>query len=148
MNRTETSRIFRPLFSSISKGQDIQFLGFLFVVSGIIDLFWILSYPEYALKVFGTTFDGWAGELVKFQHPLIHWTIGYGFWQRRLWAWWGYLGYLLMACASETINQVVLGFNSTRTAMIIISLLFGAYIVARKCIFFPKSSINQPLASP
>jgi hypothetical protein len=114
---------------------DIQVLGILFIVSGGIDLIWIMSYPDYALKVFGTTFDGWAGELVKYQHPFFHWAIGWGFWRKRLWAWWGYLGYLLLACASETVNQWVLGFNTTRTSMILVSLLFGVYIVARHRVF-------------
>ncbi len=116
-------------------GTDIKILGILFFVSGIIDLFWILSYPEYALKVFGTTFEGWAGILVKYQHPVIHWAIGYGFWHTRRWAYWGYLSYLGIACLSETVNQVVLGFHSTRTTMIVISLVFGTYIVARRNIF-------------
>ena len=116
-------------------GTDIRIFGILFVVAGITDLIWILSYPEYALKVFGTTFAGWTGVFVKYQHPVIHWMIGYGFWHRRRWALWGYLAYLLMACLSETVNQVVFSFNATRTTMIMVSLVFGTYIVARRNVF-------------
>jgi uncharacterized membrane protein (DUF2068 family) len=133
--------------SLLSRGTDIKILGILFVLSGGIDFFWILSYPEYSLKVFGTTFDEWAGALVKYQHPVIHWIIGYGFWNLRRWSFWGYLAYLGLACLSETINQVVLGFNSTRTTMIIVSLLFGTYIVARRHVFDPKPRITQSFVS-
>jgi len=121
-------------------GQDIKILGLLFLISGCLDLLWILSYPEYALNVFGTTFSGWAGEVVKFQHPLIHWLIGYGFWQTRRWAFWSYLGYLTLACLSEVINQLMLGFHHTRTTMIVVSLVFGAYIIARQQVFIPDSN--------
>lgn len=131
--------------SLLSRGLDIKILGSLFVLSGGIDFFWILAYPDYALKIFGTTFDGWAGALVKYQHPVIHWIIGYGFWNLRRWSFWGYLAYLGLACLSETINQVVLGFNSTRTTMIIVSLLFGAYIVTRRNIFHFKQTLHKPL---
>ena len=121
--------------SKPGSGTDIRALGILFVVAGVADLIWILSYPDYALKVFGTTFGGWTGVFVKYQHPVIHWAIGYGFWRRRRWALWGYLAYLLIACLSETINQVVFGFHATRTIMIILSLVFGTYIVARRNVF-------------
>jgi len=124
-------------------GYDIKILGLLFLFSGCIDLVWIFSYPEYALKVFGTTFSGWAGEAVKYQHPIIHWFIGYGFWNTRRWAFWSYLGYLTLACFSEVINQFVLGFHQTRTTMIIISLLFGAYIIMRQQVFIPRR--NTPV---
>ena len=130
--------------SRLASGIDIKILGILFLLSGVFDLVWIISYPEYALKVFGTTFNGWAGALVKYQHPLIHWAIGYGFWKLKGWAFWGYLGYLGLACLSETVNQLVLGFNTTRTTMIIISLLFGTYIVIRKNVFSSIHVFNQP----
>ncbi len=119
----------------LSSGADIKTLGLLFLVSGVIDFLWILSYPEYALKVFGTTFSGWARALVKFQHPSIHWAIGFGFWKKRWWAYVTYLVYLFLACLSETITQVIDGYHPTRTTMIMISLLFGVYIVSRRKVF-------------
>ncbi|MGB0910015.1 MAG: hypothetical protein ACPGYT_06605 [Nitrospirales bacterium] len=119
----------------LPSGNDIRVLGILFLVSGIIDFLWIVSYPDYALKVFGTTFIGWKGALVKYQHPLIHWAIGYGFWHRQRWAYISYLAYLGLACASEITTQVVEGYHSTRTTMIIVSLIFGLYIFSRRHIF-------------
>jgi len=53
-------------------GWDIRVFGILLVVAGVFDLVWISAYPNYALKVFGTTFEGVTGEIVKYQHPLIH----------------------------------------------------------------------------
>lgn len=123
---------------------DIRMLGILFVVSGLIDLLWILSYPDYALKVFGTTFGGWVGEAVKLQHPLIHVVIGLGFFTTRRWALWGYLAYLALACASEIVTQVVVGFHPVRMTMILISLAFAAYVVARRHAFHS----NEPHEAP
>ena len=123
------------LFAS---GNDIRILGVLFVISGIIDLFWIMAYPEYSLKVFGTTFSGWIGEFVKYQHPAIHLAIGYGFWRTERWAFFAYLLYLTLACFSEIVTQTVEGYHSTRTTMIIVSLLFGLYIVLRRKVFRPS----------
>jgi len=118
-----------------SPGLDIRTLGGLFILAGCVDLFWILSYPHYALKVFGTTFTGITGELIKLQHPVIHWIIGYGFIKTRPWAYIAFLLYLGLACVSELTTQVVEGYHPLRTTMIVISLLFGGYIVARRNIF-------------
>ena len=126
--RSRTAHVF-------AHGHDIRIVGILFLISGTIDLLWILSYPEYALKVFGTTFTGIAGALVKYQHPVIHWAIGYGFWRRQRWSYFAYLAYLCFACASEITTQFVEGYHPTRTTMIVVSLLFGLYIFSRRRIF-------------
>ncbi|MEC9005477.1 MAG: hypothetical protein VX564_00945 [Nitrospirota bacterium] len=141
MNTLEAKQNKKSFAFLNSRGKDIKILGLVFVISGFIDLIWILSYPEYTLKIFGTTFEGWVGALVKFQHPIIHWAIGYGFWHQRHWAFLGYLVYLVLACLSEVTNQLILGFNEIRASMIIASLLFGAYIVARRNVF----QINKKL---
>lgn len=119
----------------LKRGEDIRVLGLLFVLSGVIDLIWILSYPDYSLKVFGTTFSGWAGMLVKYQHPVIHWVIGYGFWYKCRWAYLTYLAYLALACSSETVTQLLEGYHPVRTTMIFVSLLFGLYIITRRSVF-------------
>lgn len=49
------------------------------MVAGGFDLVWISAYPNYALKMLGTTIEGVTGEIVKYQHPLIHWVLGYSF---------------------------------------------------------------------
>ncbi|GJL57131.1 MAG: hypothetical protein NPIRA02_42630 [Nitrospirales bacterium] len=135
---------FRKFFSD---GRDIRILGVLFVISGTIDLFWIMSYPDYALKVYGTTFDGWRGAFVKYQHPIIHWAIGYGFWYRQRWAYWAYLAYLMLACLSEITTQMVEGYHPTRITMIIVSLLFGAYIISRRNGFESSNTVTANIYS-
>lgn len=116
----------------MDQGADIRALGLLFIVSGTIDAGWILAYPDSALKVFGAQSGGWAGWLVKLQHPLIHWLIGWGFFRRRCWAYLTYLLYLALACASEITTQLVGGYHPVRTVMIVLSLLFAAYVVSRR----------------
>jgi hypothetical protein len=132
----------RPLRHFLSQGRDIQIFGMLLLLAGTLDFMWIAAYPHYALKVFGTTFSGWAGEFVKYQHPFIHWALGYGFLKRHLWAFWGYLIYLGLGCLSELATQIVEGFHPTRTIMILISLLFGSYIFQRRSVFLSSSPSN------
>jgi len=117
------------------KAWDIRIFGILLVVAGVFDFLWISAYPNYALKVFGTTFEGVTGEIVKYQHPLIHVLLGYGFWRQRRWAFYGYLLYLALGCLSEVVTQLMGGFHSTRTTMIVISLVFGSYIMLRRSAF-------------
>ena len=131
----QTIALGKRLQSLKCSGLDVRLLGVLFVLAGVLDLAWILSYPNYALKVFGTTFTGLAGEFVKLQHPVIHVAIGVGFLLMRRWAYWGYLVYLALACASEIVTQVVLGYHPVRTAMILISLAFATYVVLRRQVF-------------
>jgi hypothetical protein len=109
----------------------------------VFDLIWISAYPNYALKVFGSSFEGVIGAFVKFQHPLIHGLLGYGFWRQRLWAFYGYLFYLALGCLSEVVTQLVGGFHSTRTTMIVVSLVVGSYIVYRRSAFHPSTQPAQ-----
>ena len=122
---------------------DIRIFGLLLVVAGAIDLIWISAYPNYALTVFGSTFGGMTGEFVKYQHPLIHGLLGYGFWKQRLWAFYGYLFYLAVGCLSEVVTQLVVGFHATRTTMIGISLVVGSYIVYRRSAFHRSTQPAQ-----
>lgn len=121
-------------------GADIRAFGLLFVLSGAIDLAWIVSYPAYALTVFGLRFDGAVGWAVKLQHPVIHGMIGWGFFRLRRWALWVYGAYLGLACASEIVTQLVDGYHPLRTSMILLSGLFAGYVVARRRVF-----VEQPL---
>ena len=53
--KVETKHLFSPFWKN---GWDIRIFGILLVVAGVFDLVWISAYPNYALKVFGTTFEG------------------------------------------------------------------------------------------
>lgn len=136
-----SSKVAAPLLSSVgggsmrrgwAAGADIRCFGWLLVLSGLIDLVWILAYPEYALTVFGRTFTGWIGWGVKLQHPVIHWVIGYGFARVRRWALWAYLVYLAIAVVSEIVTQVVGGWHSVRMTMMTVSVAMATYLWARR----------------
>ena len=144
MSVIHTARTGQKLHRAIQDAVDIRVLGGLFILSGALDFAWILSYPDYALKVFGTTFSGWTGMFVKLQHPVIHVAIGLGFLWTRRWAFWIYLGYLVLACASEIVTQLVQGYHPVRTSMVVISLAFGAYIVARRDAFQRRTRTTSP----
>ncbi len=116
-------------------GADIRAFGLLFVLSGAIDLAWIVSYPGYALSVFGMRFDGAVGWAVKLQHPVLHGMIGWGFFRLRRWALWLYGVYLGLACTSEIVTQLVGGYHLLRTSMILLSGLFAGYVFARRRVF-------------
>ncbi len=123
------------LSSLLDRKIDLQAFGLLMAISGAVDLVWSMSYPDYALKVFGATFSGWAGWMVKYQHPVIHVAIGIGFIKARLWALGVYLAYLALACTSEVVTQLVEGYHPLRTGLILVSLTVGAYLVARRHAF-------------
>lgn len=117
---------------ALAAGADLRLFGWLLAISGIVDLCWILLYPDYALKVFGRTFTGWLGWAVKLQHPIIHWAIGYGFARTHRWALWTYLVYLAVAVLSEIITQVVGGWHQVRLTMMSVSLLVAGYLWMRR----------------
>ena len=110
--------------------------------AGSMDLLWIVAYPDYALKVFGATFGGITGAFVKYQHPIIHWVLGYGFFTRTRWALFGYLAYLGLGCLSELTTQLVEGYHFTRTTLIFVSLIFGVYVFLRRAVF---TSLAPPI---
>ena len=122
-------------FTSWKQGRDIQIFGILLIFAGSFDLIWIAAYPDYSLKVFGATYDGIIGTLVKYQHPIIHWLLGYGFFKRLSWAFFGYLAYLVIGRLSELTTQIIEEYHSTRTTMIFVSLIFGIYILLRRQVF-------------
>lgn len=136
---------FRPSTQPFWKqGRDIQILGYVLILAGIIDFFWIASYPDYSLKVFGTTFGGLTGEAIKYQHPVIHWILGYGFVIKRRWALLGYLAYLALGCLSELTTMFIEGFHPTRATMILITLIFSAYVFFRRSVF--SHQLSPPAA--
>ena len=153
-DQTTQSRAFSPsasqsaVFTSWKQGRDIQIFGILLIFAGSMDLIWITAYPDYQLKVFGTTFTGIAGVMVKYQHPVIHWILGYGFFRRQYWAFCGYLIYLVLGCFSEISTQLIEGYHSTRTTMIIISLIFGMYVLVRRYVFSYQQGVRHVLIIP
>ncbi len=121
-------------------GRDIKLLGGLFLIVGLFDLVIIALYPEYDLKVFGTTLNGPLGLLIKLQSPALHLAIGYGFLFLRPWAWGLSLAYAGFGIASEAMNQMAWGFNAIRSTFMATTLLFAGYLVWRRTVFADDDS--------
>jgi hypothetical protein len=133
--RFETGQPVMTPYTRIPTGFGIKFLGGVFLIVGTADMIIIGLYPEYALKIFGTTLTGTAGYLVKLQSPVVHFLIGYGFLFLRPWAWGLGLAYAGFGMISELMNQQVWGFHPVRSAFIATTGLFVAYLIWRREVF-------------
>lgn len=132
---------------SLRVGTDIQMLGGLFLIVGVIDLIIIVLYPHYALKMFGTAITGPASFLVKLHSPAIHLLIGHGFLFLRPWAWGMAVAYAGFGIASELLNQVSFGFHPLRSGFMLTTLLFIGYLAWRRTVFADPQP-QTPCAKP
>ena len=117
------------------RGHDIRYLGALFLMSAIMDLYIIVAQPQYALAVFCTKPEGWSGLLFKAQSPAIHIGIGYGFLLRRKWALLLYLLYAGFGLVNALVNLSCFGYGRVRTVFLISLLAFTAYVLLRRQAF-------------
>lgn len=117
------------------RGHDIRYLGALFLMSAIMDLYIIAAQPQYALAVFCTKPEGWLGLLFKAQSPAIHIGIGYGFLRRRRWGLLLYLLYAGFGLINALVNLGCFGYGRVRTVFLISLLAFTAYVVLRRRAF-------------
>jgi len=117
------------------RGHDIRYLGALFLMSAIMDLYIIVAQPQYVLAVFCTKPEGWLGLLFKVQSPAIHTGIGYGFLFRRRWALLLYLLYAGFGLTNALVNLGCFGYGRVRTVFLISLLGFTAYVVLRRRVF-------------
>ena len=68
---------FRTTVSTLlNRGHDIRFLGALFLLTAITDLYIIVANPAYSLTVFCAKPAGVLGVLAKAQSPTLHVLIG------------------------------------------------------------------------
>ena len=123
---------------------DIVFIGILFISNAVMDLYLILAYPDYALKVFGATFSGLAGEIAKFQSPILHTLIGYGFIRLRRWSYFLFMGYAVFGLVNAGVNFAVLGYGWIRTLFVITLALFVVYIYFRRDCFLAGRNRETP----
>lgn len=128
----------------IQPGRDIQLLGGLFLIVGLLDLVLIAVYPDYALRIFGARLKGVAGFLVKLQSPALHLAIGYGFLFLRPWAWGLSLAYAGFGIASEALNQTVWGLHPLRAAFMAATVFFACYLVWRREVFAEPQAAPDP----
>ena len=121
------------------KGHDVQFLGALFFIAAVTDLYVILANPQYHLHVFCTRPKGFVGMLVKAQAPVFHVAIGYGFLGRRRWALLVYLVYAGYGLINAIVNFACEGYGRIRTVFILTLLGFTAYVILRRRCFLSRS---------
>lgn len=135
-----TGRLARTWFMVWSRAHDVRYLGALFLLSAIMDLYIILKQPAYALSVFCTKPEGVLGVLVKVQSPTIHTFIGFGFLQLRRWALLLYLAYAGFGLVNGMANLACFGYGRVRTVFLISLVAFTAYVVWRRRCFLPSEA--------
>ncbi len=116
-------------------GVDLKLFGGLFLVVGAVDLIIIVLFPSYALKLFGTAVTGPSSFLIKLHSPAVHLLIGYGFLFLRSWSWGLAVAYSGFGIVSEIMNQMAFGYHEVRTAFVLSTLLFVAYLLWRRTLF-------------
>lgn len=137
-----------PLIHTIQtawgRAHDIRYLGVLFLVSAILDLYIIVKNPSYSLPFFCEKPTGFLGLLAKAQSPTLHILIGYGFFTLRRWALMCYLGYAGVGLMNATVNFACFGFGRIRTVLVIALLAFSAYILwRRQALLTPERTHNH-----
>ena len=126
------------------RAHDIRYLGALFLVSALMDVYIIVSNPTYALPFFCTKPTGVLGLLAKAQSPTLHTLIGYGFLRVRRWSLFVYLAYAGFGLLNATVNLGCFGYGRIRTILILTLLAFTAYVLWRRRAFPPSThSVQQ-----
>ncbi len=112
---------------------DMVCFGFLMFFSGVIDLYLIAANPHYNLPVFGVTFTGPMGWLIKLIAPPIHFISGYGAIRGRKWAYPLLMIYSLYGLMSAAVNRLSLPPpHRIRTVFMVVTLFFVVYLYARR----------------
>jgi len=123
-----------------ARGDDIRYLGALFLLTAVTDLYIILARPDYALTVFCAKPSGVWGILAKAQSPTLHTVIGYGFLRLRRWSLLLYLAYAAFGLMNALTNYACFGYGRIRTVFLLSLLLFTLYVVWRRRCFAPVSA--------
>lgn len=137
----------RPTWELIrDHGHDIRFIGWLFLIASVTDIWIIVNNPEYQLHIFCTRPAGLGGILAKLQSPIFHIAIGYGFIHLLRWSLFVYLVYAGYGILNASVNFACEGFGRIRAVFLISLLLFTLYIWLRRECFTrqPGSSAHDP----
>jgi len=118
-------------------GHDIRYLGALFLLTALTDLYIILARPDYALTVFCLKPGGAWGVLAKAQSPTLHLLIGYGFLRLRRWSLLLYLAYAAFGLMNASANYACFGYGRIRTVFLLSLAAFTLYILWRRHCFAP-----------
>lgn len=126
-----------------TNSHDIRYLGALFLLTALTDLYIILARPDYALTVFCLKPGGIWGLLAKAQSPTLHLLIGYGFLRLRRWSLLLYLAYAAFGVLNASANYACFGYGRIRTVFLLSLVAFTLYILWRR-----KCFASGPLAAP
>jgi hypothetical protein len=132
---SSSSRVEVPSATDARPPYDIYTIGVVFLLNVAMDTWLIVKNPQYALPLFGTTFTGSLGWLVKIQSPILHGVLGYGFLRRRRWGYWLYMAYAAFGLSSALVNLATFGFGRIRMIFIVSLTLITAYIFTRRRVF-------------
>ncbi len=133
--RLSMMRTFKAVWS---RAHDIRYLGGLFLLTALTDLYIIVANPSYALTVFCAKPEGVWGLLAKAQSPTLHLLIGYGFLRLRRWSLLLYLAYAGFGLMNALANFACFGYGRVRTAFLVSLVLFTAYVAWRAPRFMPR----------
>ncbi len=129
----------------LQRAHDIRFLGCLFLLTAVLDLYIIVVNPEYALMVFCAKPGGVLGFLAKAQSPTLHVLIGFGFLRIRRWSLMLYLAYAAFGLLNATANFACVGYGRVRTVFLLSLLGFTAYVWWRRTAFHGNGSAGPGL---
>ncbi len=116
----------------LERAHDLRYLGLLFLLTALMDLYIILINPEYALTIFCMKPTGLSGTLAKAQSPTLHLLIGYRFLTLSRWALLLYLAYAGFGLLNATANFACFGYGRVRTVFLLSLLAFTAYVWMRR----------------
>lgn len=114
---------------------DIYAIGAIFLLNVVMDAWLIAANPTYALPVYGATFTGIWGWLIKIQSPILHGLLGYAFLRRRRWGFQLYMAYAAFGLSSAFVNLAVFGFGRIRMIFILSLTVITAYLITRRRVF-------------
>ena len=122
------------------RAHDVRYLGALFLLTALTDLYIIVANPAYSLTVFCTKPAGLLGALAKAQSPTLHTLIGYGFLRLRRWSLLLYLAYAAFGLLNGTANYACFGYGRVRTVFLVTLIAFTAYVFwRRRCFTAPRA---------
>ncbi|MBI3604081.1 MAG: hypothetical protein HY205_06490 [Nitrospirae bacterium] len=129
---SRTTGLWQSLRTAWSRAHDIRYLGALFLLTALTDIYIIAANPSYSLTVFCMKPAGLWGILAKAQSPTLHLLIGYGFIRLRRWALLLYLAYAAFGLLNTTANYACFGYGRIRTAFLLTLIAFTAYVLWRQ----------------
>lgn len=140
---SEKGSLWRTLCVVWSRGHDIRYLGALFLLSALMDVYIIVANPNYALPFFCTKPTGTFGILAKAQSPTLHVLIGLGFLGQRRWSLFLYVVYAGFGLLNAVVNSACFGFGRIRTVLMVSLVIFTAYVLWRRRVFVDLKMTSQ-----